>query len=315
MVTASAFVVVPTFVARLAVPRRRRARRWVWRDLGPALPASRPARSPMSVLAHSTPIPGTSVAVVDLAGDHALSPMTLGAGSLPSALAATVRRAASPRHRAGRKPPRGPRLGHGTPCVGTVTTGLEPDAVAVGGPGGRHRAGGESRGRDRHPRGPHDAPGGSAHPRGFGARRRGGGRTGRRHALVANLGDGTVTPVDLSDHPGGSGPSPWVRSPTPWPWEDREATRRWWRTRGRDRHPRGPHTIRAGLPSPWAPGRRGSHGRVGPRARGCRWARPWSRSTSRLARPAPPSRLVTWPRRSPSGPVARRHGWRALTAR
>jgi len=96
--------------------------------------------------------PGTSVAVVDLARDHVLSPVSV--GSLPSALGATSE---------------GQRLlvtaegenhlvvldtGTGS-VVGTVTTGLEPDAVAVGGP------------RDT-------------------------------TALVANLGDGTVTPVDLT---------------------------------------------------------------------------------------------------------------------
>jgi hyaluronoglucosaminidase len=98
--------------------------------------------------------PGTSVAVVDLAGDHALSPVALGAGSLPSALAATAD---------GRRllvTAQGVNelvvLDSGTgSVVRTVTTGLEPDAVAVGGPGGTT-------------------------------------------ALVANLGDGTVTPVDLT---------------------------------------------------------------------------------------------------------------------
>jgi hyaluronoglucosaminidase len=95
---------------------------------------------------------GTSITPVELTDNRALSPITV--GSLPSALAATSD---------------GRRLlvtlqgeNHlvvldtaGDSVLGTVTTGLQPDAVAVGGP--------------------NDAT-----------------------ALVANLGDGTVTPVDLS---------------------------------------------------------------------------------------------------------------------
>jgi hyaluronoglucosaminidase len=96
--------------------------------------------------------PGTSVAVVDGVRDRALSPISV--GSLPSALASSSdgRRllvtVEGEDHLA--------VLDTGTgSVVGIVGVGLEPDAVAVGGPG--------------------DAT-----------------------ALVANLGDGTVTPVDLT---------------------------------------------------------------------------------------------------------------------
>jgi YVTN family beta-propeller protein len=97
-------------------------------------------------------LPGTTITPVDLTADRALSPITV--GSLPSAFAATSD---------------GRRLlvtvqgenhlvvldAGGGSVLGTVTTGLQPDAVAVGGPSDNT-------------------------------------------ALVANLGDGTVTPVDLS---------------------------------------------------------------------------------------------------------------------
>ncbi len=97
-------------------------------------------------------LPGTAITPIDLSAHRALSPIAV--GSLPSAFAATSD---------------GRRLlvtvqgeNHlvvldtaGGSLLGTVTTGLQPDAVAVGGPSDDT-------------------------------------------ALVANLGDGTVTPVDLT---------------------------------------------------------------------------------------------------------------------